>query len=128
MAKLNNFFAFSMEPLKPRVNLFESLTKWQTHSDREYGGMSSVKVTDLPDTGGIALAGSMRALPANIRKIAKGTFVSVRSLVDNGHLDLRDYKGLELDIRNKSNRVIKIAINLGCFSMVDDDLYQARYT
>lgn len=106
----------------------ESVIKeWKIFSDKDYGGLSSCNIEIIPDDNDISKSilnfrGIINFNEELMEKTkAKGGFCALRGICKEVQ-DVRDYEGLELLIRSKTNQII--AFNTTCDTLFQDDLYQ----
>ena len=123
-AAYKKFINYSFEEITP-VELYPT-NKFSTWKTFKLGG-SSCTTTVVEEIDGdtkqtyLRFAGNVVATNNDIKGGPRASFCATTSYCSRP-IDLRDHQGLELYIR--ANQRLSIGVNMGCFSMIDGDLYQ----
>jgi hypothetical protein len=103
------------------------IKEWKVFSDKDYGGLSTCDMEIKPVDDDISKSvinfkGLINFDEEIMEKTkAKGGFCAIRGICKEIQ-DVRDYEGLELVIRSKTNQ--DISFNTTCDTLFQDDLYQ----
>ncbi len=107
-----------------------AVDKWETFDDKVLGGASELVVESIEDNiggggGHLVIKGSLDLDEEKAEEMqVRGGYCAVKGICSDT-VDLRDYEGLELELRSP-HKELTFTMNMSTASLFDDDIYQVK--